>query len=186
MKLHLIVGAAVLAAVATGEVQAEPPAQVQACVACHGADGVSGSPAWPNLAGQHETYLVRQIRAMRSGDRISAMKTPFLSGLSDEDIQVLAAWYSSQDIGVAANGDAKRVERGRQLAGACSACHGHNGKPVADEWPILAGQHAAYLQKQLRAYKDAERIHPFMQSAVEGLDEEDFAALAAYYSQLEP
>ena len=61
MKKHLIIGAALLAAFITGAAQAEAPAQVQACVACHGVNGVSGSPVWPNLAGQHETYLAQQL-----------------------------------------------------------------------------------------------------------------------------
>ena len=77
------------------------------------------------------------------------------------------------------------MERGRQLAGTCSACHGYAGKPVADEWPILSGQHATYLQTQLLAYKRGERVHPLMQAAVAKLAETEFAALAAYYSQLE-
>ena len=182
MKKHLIIGAALLAAFITGAAQAEAPAQVQACVACH---GVSGSPVWPNLAGQHETYLAQQLEAMRSGERNNALMAPFVKSLSDDDIQVLAAWYSSQEPVTAANGDAGLVERGRQLAGACSACHGFAGKPVADEWPIIAGQHAPYLQAQLLAYKRSERIHPLMQAALSKLGEDEFASLAAYFSQLE-
>lgn len=185
MKKHLIVGAALLAAFVTGAVQAQAPVQAQDCVACHGADGISSSPAWPNLAGQHETYLAQQLKAMRSGERSNPLMTAFVQNLSDEDIRILASWYSTQQPAVAANGDAALVERGRQLAGACSACHGYAGKPVADEWPILAGQHAAYLQTQLQAYKRGERIHPLMQAAVAQLPEKEFAALAAYYSQLE-
>lgn len=185
MKKHLIVGAALLAALVTGTAQAEAPAQAQACVACHGSNGVSSNPAWPNLAGQHETYLAQQLFAMRSGERSNPLMTPFVRNLSDEDIQVLAAWYSAQEPATAANGDAGLVDRGRQLAGACSACHGYAGKPVADEWPILAGQHATYLQTQLLAYKRGERVHPLMQAAVAKLAEKEFAALAAYYSQLE-
>lgn len=186
MKKHLIVGAALLAALVTGAAQAEaPPKQAQACVACHGADGVSGTPAWPNLAGQHETYLAQQLKAMRAGERSNPLMDPFVKDLSDEDIHVLASWYAAQEPATAANGDAGLVERGRQLAGACSACHGYAGKPVADEWPILAGQHAAYLRTQLQAYKHDVRIHPLMQAAVAQLAEKEFAALAAYYSQLE-
>ncbi|MDO8861959.1 c-type cytochrome [Haliea sp. E1-2-M8] len=185
MKKHLILGAALLAALVTGTVQAQPPAQAQACVACHGSNGVSSNPAWPNLAGQHETYLAQQLVAMRSGERSNPLMAPFVRGLSDEDIKVLAAWYAAQELATAANGDADLVERGRQLSGGCTACHGYAGKPVADAWPILAGQHAAYLQAQLLAYKHDVRIHPFMQAALAGVAEKEFEALASYYSQLQ-
>lgn len=187
MRKQMILFAALYVALTSGTAQAgaERPAQAQPCMACHGAEGVSDNPDWPNLAGQHETYLADQLEAMRSGERFNAEMAPFVQNLSDQDIQVLAAWYSAQQPATAANGDAGLVERGRQLAGACSACHGYQGRPVADEWPILAGQHADYLETQLLAYKRDERIHPLMQAAVSRLDEEAFAALAAYYSQLE-
>ena len=69
---------------------------------------------------------------------------------------------------------------------ACKACHGMAGVPVANEWPVLAGQQAAYLQKQLAAFKSGERFGSLMQMAVGQLGEAEFAALAAYYSQLAP
>lgn len=185
MKKHLILCATLLAVLATGTAQAEAPAQAQACVSCHGSNGVSGNPAWPNLAGQHETYLAQQLRSMRAGERNNPLMAPFVQDLSDEDIRVLAAWYAAQEPATAANGEAGLVARGRQLAGTCSACHGYAGKPVANAWPILAGQHAEYLQTQLLAYKRGERIHPFMQAAVAEVPEKEFDALVAYYSQLQ-
>ena len=60
------------------------------------------------------------------------------------------------------------------------------GVPAADEWPIIAGQHAQYLQQQLAAYKSGARVNPHMQAAIAHLGEEQFKALAAYYSQLSP
>lgn len=186
MKTAMIRGVALIAAwLVCGAPHAEPPAQTQSCVACHGARGVSNNPAWPNLAGQHESYLVLQLEAMRSGERYNAQMAPFVKNLSDEDIQILASWYAKQPPVTMANGNAERVDRGRQLAGTCTACHGYQGRPVANEWPILSGQHAAYLQSQLLAYKRGERIHPLMQAAVAAFDEDSFDALAAYYSQLE-
>jgi len=60
------------------------------------------------------------------------------------------------------------------------------GRPVADEWPVLAGQHAAYLKTQLQAYKSGARVNPLMQAAIAQLGDAEFAALAAYYSQMSP
>ena len=66
------------------------------CIACHGIDGNSANPEWPSIAGQHETYLVRQLETFRDGVRQNPLMTPMAAGLSDEDIADLGAWYSSQ------------------------------------------------------------------------------------------
>ncbi len=66
------------------------------CASCHGADGVSLSPLWPNLAGQKEQYLVKQIKAFRDGTRTDPMMAPMVASLSDDDIANLAAFYSAQ------------------------------------------------------------------------------------------
>ena len=66
------------------------------CAACHGANGISPNPIWPNLAGQKEMYLIKQIKAFRDGDRKDPTMAPMVAGLTDEDIANLAAYYSSQ------------------------------------------------------------------------------------------
>jgi cytochrome c553 len=65
------------------------------CVACHGAEGVSSNPMWPNLAGQKEMYLVKQMKDFRDGKRNDPVMGPMAKPLSDEDIANLAAYYSS-------------------------------------------------------------------------------------------
>ena len=65
------------------------------CAGCHGAQGVSNNPLWPNLAGQQEGYLVKQLQAFREGTRSDPMMSPMAKPLSDIDIQNLAAYYSS-------------------------------------------------------------------------------------------
>lgn len=163
-----------------------PPAKSQTCVACHGAAGESVNPEWPNLAGQHEEYLAIQIRAFRDGTRANPAMAPFVKDLSDADIEALAAYYSKLKPATAANGKPELVAVGENLSGYCKACHGMEGVPVANAWPIIAGQHAAYLQKQLAAYKSGERVNSFMQAAIGHLGDAEFEALAAYYSQLQP
>ena len=64
------------------------------CVACHGADGISPNPLWPNLAGQKDQYLIKQMKAFRDGDRKDPVMAPMAAGLSDEDIANLAAYYA--------------------------------------------------------------------------------------------
>jgi len=65
------------------------------CVACHGAKGVSNNPLWPNLAGQKEQYLIKQIKAFKSGVRKDPSMAPMVKSLTDADIENLAAYYSS-------------------------------------------------------------------------------------------
>lgn len=167
-------------------VAAEEPAVAKTCATCHGAAGVSNNPEWPNLAGQHGPYLADQIRAFRDGVRNNPAMMPFVAKLSDGDIEALAAYYSAQPRVTAANGDNSLVQRGESLSAYCKACHGMQGVPAAQEWPILAGQHAQYLYKQLLSYKSGERINSHMQAAIAGLGDAEFAALAAYYSQVKP
>jgi cytochrome c553 len=64
------------------------------CAACHGADGISATDIWPNLAGQKSGYLVKQMKAFRDGGRKDPSMSPMASQLSDEDIADLAAYYS--------------------------------------------------------------------------------------------
>jgi len=66
------------------------------CASCHGPTGISMSPVWPNLAGQKEQYLIKQIKAFRDGTRQDPMMAPMVAALSDTDIENLAAYYSSQ------------------------------------------------------------------------------------------
>lgn len=70
-------------------------AKSASCAGCHGAEGISNNPLWPNLAGQQRGYLVKQLKAFRDGSRSDPMMSPMARPLSDEDIANLAAWYSS-------------------------------------------------------------------------------------------
>lgn len=65
------------------------------CAACHGAMGVSAIPMYPNLAGQKEAYLAKQLKDFKSGNRKDPVMAPMAMGLSDADIANLAAYYSS-------------------------------------------------------------------------------------------
>ncbi|WP_376696492.1 c-type cytochrome [Wenzhouxiangella sp. EGI_FJ10305] len=70
----------------------------QSCQACHGKDGnQAATPDTPVLAGQHAGYLEYALKQYRSGERQNAQMNGFASGLSDQDIADLAAWYASQE-----------------------------------------------------------------------------------------
>ena len=69
----------------------------QVCQACHGIDGKSIAPIYPNLAGQHEDYLVKALADYRAGRRTNPIMAPMAANLSDQDIEDLAAWFASQE-----------------------------------------------------------------------------------------
>ena len=73
---------------------------------------------------------------------------------------------------------------GKSKSAACGACHGMDGNSVNPEWPKLAGQHAAYLTKQLENFKNGERVNALMLGQVAPLNEQDMADLGAYYATL--
>ena len=64
------------------------------CVACHGQNGISASPVWPVLAGQHEEYLVHSLNQYRNGERKQAIMAGMAAGLTDADVALLARYYS--------------------------------------------------------------------------------------------
>jgi cytochrome c553 len=70
-------------------------AKSASCAGCHGADGISANPLWPNLKGQKEAYLVKQMKAFRDGTRQDPSMSAMAKPLSDADIENLAAYYSS-------------------------------------------------------------------------------------------
>jgi len=86
---------AMSASVLAGDVEAGKVKSAM-CASCHGVNGISMSPLWPNLAGQKEQYLIKQIKAFRDGTRKDPMMAPMVAALSDADIENLAAYYASQ------------------------------------------------------------------------------------------
>lgn len=136
------------------------------CGACHGADGNSMVSMFPKLAGQGERYLSKQIKDIKSGARAVPQMAGITDNLSDQDIADLAAYFAAQKVQV---GAAKKemVELGEKLfrAGkpevgipACTACHGANGLGMPEAgFPLLSGQHADYVEAQLKAFRAAGR-----------------------------
>lgn len=83
-----------LSALADGDAAAGK-AKAVTCAGCHGLEGVSTNPMWPSLAGQKKQYLAKQLRDFRDGNRHNPVMSPMAQGLSDQDVENLAAYYSS-------------------------------------------------------------------------------------------
>lgn len=148
------------------------------CLACHGAVGISDYDVWPDLAGQHEPYLAKQLRDFRDGRRYDPWMSPMALNLSDRDIEDLAEYFSSLP-GVAGGPAAAPRE-----AATCVACHSENAGEANPLWPALAGQNERYLAKQLRDYREGRRQDPVMAPLAMPLSDEDIAAVAAYFANL--
>src|ERR1700757_4045028 len=94
-KVILAVAGLVLAASAQADGPAKPE-KVVICAACHGENGVSTQPMYPNLAGQQDSYIEHALHAYKSGERKNAIMGAQVTSLNDADIKQLAAWFSSQ------------------------------------------------------------------------------------------
>ena len=94
--LALLITALPVTAMAKGDPVAGK-AKTTTCQACHGLDGKSIAPDYPNLAGQYPSYMEKSLRDYRDGRRTNAIMAPMAAGLSDQDIADLAAWYGKQD-----------------------------------------------------------------------------------------
>src|SRR5690554_4719998 len=91
----------------TGAVQAAPVGDATAgqgkaavCAACHGMDGNSLVPLFPKLAGQHPTYIAKQLAAFKAGERKDETMAPMAAPLSEQDVADLAAYFSGQKASV--------------------------------------------------------------------------------------
>lgn len=78
------------------------------------------------------------------------------------------------------------IQAGKQKAATCNGCHGADGNSNNPQWPSLAGQQAAYLSKQLKAFRDGSRKNPVMQGMAGKLTDADIDNLAAYFASLKP
>lgn len=171
-------------------------ARSQICSACHGQDGNSTNPAWPNLAGQHEEYIVKQLSEFKSGQRQNAQMSPMASPLTEQDIENLAAYYASQKH-KKLSADPEHIELGEKLYRAgnpksglpsCMACHGPTGagNPAA-KYPVLAGQHADYTVLQLKAFKTESRnndVNSVMRIIAGKMTNAEIKAVASYIQGL--
>ena len=172
-------------------------AKVATCTACHGPTGVSIAPNYPHLAGQGERYLVKQISEIQAGNRSVPEMIPFVGKLTRQDIEDIAAFYASQPVPSGAT-DPKHVSLGEQLfrfgdaekgIPACGACHSPTGKGnFLAGFPQIAGQHPQYTAKQLRDFREGDRVNDgdtkIMRAIAEKLSNKDVEALASYISGL--
>ena len=132
------------------------------CAACHGMDGNSVVPNWPKIAGQHASYLERQLALVKDGARPVPEMAGIVISLTDQDMADLAAYFSSQTASAGLTDETLRASGEQLYRGgnaetdipACISCHGPagEGNPLAG-YPSLAGQHSVYSEKMLTGFR---------------------------------
>ncbi len=202
-KLAALIFACVLSAPVSAESLLEGSAEAgQAkavvCGACHGIDGNSVNPEWPNLAGQHAGYSYKQLMAFKNGDRMNALMLGQVAMLSEDDMRNLAVYFESQTPAARSVADESLVRRGEAIyrggirdkgVAACIACHGPNGNgnPAAN-YPVIGGQYSVYAAKQLRDYASGARKSDgptrVMREIASRLSEDEILAVSSYVQGL--
>jgi cytochrome c553 len=200
-------GAASLVFAATGDAK-KGEALVAVCSACHGADGNSAAPNFPKLAGQGEKYLVNQLTAIRAKTRVIPEMTGILDPFNEQQLADMAAFYSAKPtqlsgakkLSVTVNSGAEvdaialatkvfRAGNAETSTPACSGCHSPTGlgnDPAGV--PRLSGQHATYVEKQLRDYRAGKRLTDgdaqTMRGVAQHLSDAEIIALANFIGGL--
>lgn len=169
----------------------------QLCQGCHGEDGNSVEPLAPKLAGQYSDYIVKQVRNYQAGTRTHQIMNAMAATLTDEELINIGNYFASRTTmkgdGSGNNpvgkklflkGDIKRMVIG------CVNCHGVNGKgltPFTSTFPVLGGQHKAYIRKQLEDFRSGLRSNSagnIMVKIATQLTDAEIEALADYVAGL--
>ena len=167
------------------------------CAGCHGVDGNSPNAIWPSLAGQHASYLVKQLENFKSGERADPVMQGMAATLSEEDIQDVAAYFETQKLNPVSF-DASLVKRGEAIyrggitetsVAACMGCHSPSGagnEPA--RYPSLRGQHSDYLVAQLKKFRDGSRANDsgeIMRKIAKRMTDSEIMSVAAYITGIQ-
>jgi cytochrome c553 len=167
----------------------------QICQGCHGMDGNSTDELIPKLAGQYDEYISKQLRNYQAGTRSHEIMNGMAAPLNDKDLADIAAYFADQAM-MKGNGSTPN-EKGKniflkgnisEMVMTCVYCHGAGGKglnPSTGMYPVIGGQHKAYLLKQLIDFREDNRVNSpniIMNRIVRSLSNADLEALAEYIS----
>lgn len=166
------------------------------CAMCHGPGGNAISPKFPKLAGQPAEYLAAQLKAFRSQSRRDPDALAYMWGmaapLDDTMIDALARYYQAQKPGPGRPAESALLAKGKQIYAegiasrkipGCASCHGSNGEG-SGQTPRLAGQHEAYVIKQLNSFQSGLRNIPIKRRITKDMGVDEMQAVAAYLQSL--
>ena len=145
------------------------------CRTCHGLDGYAKIPIAPHIGGEPASYIAGQLLAFRNGAREHEMMTVVASGLTDQQIANLAAWYTRHTAIANLTADPGSAPE------ACIACHGADGIALAEDAPNLAGETNIYIDTQLKAFRQGTRQHEVMTPIAAAMTDAEIRAAADWY-----
>jgi cytochrome c553 len=167
------------------------------CQGCHGETGMSSEDLIPNLAGQYALYIAKQLRNFQTGARTHQIMNAMAKTISDAELVDIAAYFSSQKKMQGSGNGGNPVAMNLFLKGdagrgipSCMSCHGKNGKgqaPNVPTYPVIGGQHKAYLRAQLQHWRSGERSNSpdgVMNKVAKKLTDAEIEALTDYISGL--
>jgi cytochrome c553 len=189
-------GADAAADAATDAQKAALRKSAETCGTCHGVNGRSVSPTFPNLAAQQAPYIELQLKAFKDQSRADPDAQAYMWGmasqLSDSMITALAAYFAAQPAAPGKTGNSALIAQGKHLfeegvparqIPPCASCHGAHAEGVA-MFPRLAGQHAPYLLKQLLVIQSVLRTAPVMHGVIKDLTKDQMQAVVAYLESI--
>ena len=162
------------------------------CFVCHGMEGNSASEVFPRLAGQHAEYIARQLEHFKSGQRKSPTMADMVAKLTPDEMLAVGRYFEKQSVtpdpvkepDLAAMGRYVYLY-GNRFSGvpACASCHGPKALGTM-QLPRLAGQHAPYLDNQLKQFHQRERTNDnaVMHAIVSKMTALEMAAVAEFLS----
>jgi cytochrome c553 len=169
---------------------------IDTCATCHGINGASIAPTFPNLAAQSAPYLEQQLHAFKDQSRADPDAQAYMWGmasqLSDASISALAAYFAGQPATAGKPGNPALVAQGKKLfeegvparqIPPCASCHGAHAEGQS-VFPRLAGQHAPYLLKQLLVIQSVLRTAPVMHGVVKDLTKDQMQAVVSYLESI--
>jgi cytochrome c553 len=169
---------------------------IETCGTCHGNNGRSVAPTFPNLAAQTAPYLELQLHAFKDQSRADPDAQAYMWGmasqLNDATISGLASYFAAQPAAAGTPGSPALIAQGKKLyeegvpgrqIPPCATCHGPRAQGMAT-FPRLAGQHAPYLLKQLLVIQSVLRMAPVMHGVVKDLSKDQMQAIVAYLESL--
>lgn len=203
-RFHICAAAAGLFLAATlggrSALSQETPVVIEICAQCHGEAGISTAPLTPNLAGQRQKYLLKQLRSFRDpgresadGELLSDRSHPIMNAmterLNDAELFRLAKYYSKLSCGPEASVKPLPMPEG---ADKCEVCHGGSRSNPFTDTPVLAGQKADYLLRQLDLMRKPERDlaernkrrHRLSEIMLDDLDRDQLKDISAYFASL--
>jgi cytochrome c553 len=156
------------------------------CYGCHGVETYKNAyPDYsvPELRHQHAAYIVAALHEYKDGERPHPTMHAQAESLSDQDIVDIAAYLQGEPTKPSDKTDGTAPKQ----AAACGACHGVNGlgvgSPLDPKPPVLAGQHADYLEQALTAYKNGRRKNVVMDGMAQLLaTDEDIKVVAEFFA----